>query len=385
MLLMASLDSSGEGPTNDVTDPIILTSLFSILVKVLINISTMTTVYIDIVTHRYHFTLDTNQGDVKLLWSEKEKMMDTMIENTGQYDTTPTNVDVDQLARDFEQLKREAESQRGEVSRILDSVETTVDVAQSQGNGSSVDLSAPVASTAVSAVGFGTPNDIGSSPLSLEIEKQCLTHHGDRLPFRTYLSTGYNYYKHWLQMTLGLDEGMNQHMNFCLARHMNSTSPNSMGMDLEIKYITKRLEDLFGYENMRHYGSAVCETIKENLGIGDMEAQQYAKDYLDKLPQGPTKLTLTNEEFSRRMQSVPTQVLDSHSTSLWRSSNPRQLNNDPYPLTREDIRNGEMIAPPSSKHQGLQMLQIHGYLDFIPSVNQSLNSRAPRPYSVTYF
>ena len=158
-----------------------------------------------------------------------------------------------------------------------------------------------------------------------------------------------------------------------------------MGLDLEIKYITHRLEDLFGYENMRHYAVSIQETLKENLKIGDMEAKQHTQNYLDNLPTGPTKLSMTDEEFSSRIQNVPLQYLDAHSSSLWRSHDPTKLNKEPYPLTREDLVNGEMIAPPASKHQGLQMLQIHGYLECMPPVNQSLNSRSPKPYAVTYF
>ena len=55
-----------------------------------------------------------------------------------------------------------------------------------------------------------------------------------------------------------------------------------------------------------------------------------------------------------------------------------KLNQTPYPLTAEDILNGEALSPPSGPHLGLQMLEISGY---IPSMVQP---RKARRYGVTF-
>jgi hypothetical protein len=218
------------------------------------------------------------------------------------------------------------------------------------------------------------------SPLSIKLEAFALQKHADRLPFRSYLEKGYKYYQTWLNMTLGLGcEGATpEHLNFCIARNLNSTFPSKyvMGVDLEVRYIFKRLEDLFGIDNMNAYRSAMKKSLMQNLGLTGVHADSYVNDYL-RNPSG-FALGLSNRDFQKRLALVPTQDLDTHSAKVWRSTNHTELNAEPYPVSREDIMKGENLAPPTSRHVGLQMLEMHGFLDPLT------NPRRAKPHSVTF-
>ena len=181
-------------------------------------------------------------------------------------------------------------------------------------------------------------------------------------------------------MTLGLgcEGATTEHLNFCIARNLNSTFPNKyvMGVDLEVRYIFKRLEGLFGIDNMNAYRSAMKKSLIQNLGLTGVHADSYVNDYL-RNPSG-FALGLTNHDFQKRLSLVPTQDLDVHSAKVWRSTNHTELNAEPYPVSREDILKGENLAPPTSRHVGLQMLEMHGFL------NPLTNPRRAKPHSVTF-
>lgn len=216
-----------------------------------------------------------------------------------------------------------------------------------------------------------------------QIEKQCLARNISKLPFRAYLENGYAYYLHWLYLTLGLSEDMKSHMNFCLARNINTEFPlrYPMGIDLEVRYIMHRLENLFGKDRMSYHKDAIIKTLQDNLRMSEMEATEYLNDYLQR-KRKLEPLTLSRGDFFSRIRNVPTQLLDTHSNKTWRLDD--YQNQPAYPIARQDIVSGENIAPPSSRHIGLQMLNLNGYVDFMSGVAANLNSKSFKPHSIRY-
>jgi len=214
-----------------------------------------------------------------------------------------------------------------------------------------------------------------AAPLSLQLEAEVLKKYAQRLPYRTYLEHGYQKYRTWLALTLGSTYA--QHLNFCIARHLNLRRPGFlMGVDLEIRYLLKRLENLFGRAEIKHYETVLRDTLKQNLDLSDVHIQTTLDAYF----RNPMafELTLSDADFAARLKNVPTDTLDQHSFACWRNANHAQLNQTPYPVTAEDILNGEALAPPSGPHLGLQMLEISGYL---PALMQP---RKARKYGVTF-
>lgn len=213
-----------------------------------------------------------------------------------------------------------------------------------------------------------------SVPISIQLETEVLQKNQDKMPFRSYLETGYRKYQTWLAMTLG--SNYSQHLNFCSARSLNMIKPHVMGVDLEIRYLLKRLENIFGPGEMKHYRDAIQHTLKENLELSDAHIQSVIDTYL-RNPQS-FALTLSNEEFQKRLKNVPTAELDQHSFQVWRNSNHSTLNEKPYPITHDDILNGEALSPPSSAHLGLQMMELSGLAPVI------VKPRKARKFAVTF-
>lgn len=210
---------------------------------------------------------------------------------------------------------------------------------------------------------------------SVQLEMETLQRSNGQMTFRQYLESGYKHYRHWLGMTLG--GAYTQHLNFCVARNLNVTSKtNAMGVDLEIRYVLKKLENLFGFSQMKSYEEVISKTLKQNFQVSDI----HIKSILDSYQRNPQsyELMLTDAEFQQRVANVPTEVLDTHSFSCWRNSNHAELNSTPYQITRDDIMNGESLCPPSARHIGLQMLQINGLM---PEIN---NPKQSKQHAVTF-
>lgn len=244
-------------------------------------------------------------------------------------------------------------------------------LSQNQNNPTSFSITPP---SFQSSPSFGSP-PVSSTPLSIELETQTLTNYRDRLPYRSYMSAGYKNYLKWLSMTLGSSYA--QHLNFCVARNINLEKQNAMGMDLEIRYLIKKLENLFGKSEMKHYGHIVKQTLKENLHLSDTHAMTVFDDYI-RNPES-FQLVLSDDDFSNRLSKIPIYDLDTHSFKVWRNEDHRKLNETSYPVSREDILNGEALAPPSAKHIGIQLLQMRGYLP-----HSKLNVRTPQHYGLTF-
>lgn len=217
-----------------------------------------------------------------------------------------------------------------------------------------------------------------------KIEQACLSQHANTLSYRDYLNIGYTNYRLWMQMVLGLDDIMKEHLNFCLARHLNQVlGSDAMGVDLEMMYITHRLETLFGKENMVYYKDALRKTLNDNLKLPELQIEEFMKKYYD----NPfnVRLTLTDAEFNERLKNVPTHLLAKHSSETWRHDRPDKANETPYPVTRRDIVMGEAIGPPTSRHMGIQLLGLQGYLDSMPSVSSAINPKQAKHHALTYF
>ena len=161
-----------------------------------------------------------------------------------------------------------------------------------------------------------------------------------------------------------------------MARSLNAEKPYVMGLDLEVRYVLKRLENLFGVNEMKHFENVILKTLEENFEMTEAHRHNIVQSYL-RNPQS-FNLTLSDEDFDTRLQHVPTADLDKHSFHSWRNSNHAKLNETPYPITQDDIYNGEALAPPTGAHIGLQMLELNG---FIPSITQP---RRVRQYAVTF-
>ena len=211
-------------------------------------------------------------------------------------------------------------------------------------------------------------------PLSIQLESETLQKYQDRISFRSYLESGYKKYRLWLSMTLGSNYA--QHLNFCVARNINKENPYVMGLDIEVRYVLKRLENLFGVNDMKHYESVIQKTLEQNFEMSDAHVKNIIHSYL-KNPKS-FDLTLSAAEFDKRLSQVPTIDLDRHSFKCWRNANHTVLNNTPYPITQDDIFGGEALSPPSGAHLGLQMLELNGYL---PAMVQP---RRARTYGVTF-
>jgi hypothetical protein len=196
------------------------------------------------------------------------------------------------------------------------------------------------------------PTQLPSATIYENLEAKCYS----VIPFEKYIHMGYNFYLKWLSMTLG--SNYTPHINFCIARNLNVFQPYIMGVDLEVRYILKRLESLFGAENMNSYKPTIVQTLKNNLNLSPAyiytELDSYFKD------RNLFHLTLTNEEFQQRLHKIPISVLEKHSRQCWRNSNVEMVNKNLYPISLEDILNGESLLPPSSKHIGLQILAMCG-------------------------
>jgi hypothetical protein len=215
--------------------------------------------------------------------------------------------------------------------------------------------------------------DSKTTPISVKMELESI--YKNKLNFKEYLHQGYKYYLKWLKMTVG--SGYSSYLNFCLARNMNKFKPYIMGLDLEIRYVIKRLENIFGRHQMKHYEGVIHQTLRENFNLSDIHIKSVIDSYFNH-PQ-EFELGLSDEEFNKRLHAVDTLDLDKHSFNCWRNSNPSKLNEKPYPITREDILNGENLAPPSARHIGLQMLSLNGLLP-----TSIMDPKLPKNFSVTF-
>ncbi len=294
------------------------------------------------------------------------------------------------MIADFDRLKREGDLQRQKVQEILSQKpDTPTNPAISDDSVSEEKLNETLTKEMETSFGSAqrdvsnnpqpvlTVNEVpesNSTPLSIQLESETLQKYHQRIPFRSYLETGYKKYRKWLSMTLGTS--YSQHLNFCIARNLNVFKHNSMGIDLEIRYLLKRLENLFGKHEMKYYEDVIRNTLKQNLDLSDVHIQTTMDSYF----RNPMafELTLSDEEFETRLKNVPTHDLDQHSFSCWRNSNHSKLNETPYPITSEDVLNGESLSPPSGAHLGLQMLEISGYLP------PMIQPRRARKYGVTF-
>jgi hypothetical protein len=210
-------------------------------------------------------------------------------------------------------------------------------------------------------------------PMSIQLESETLQKYQDRIPFRSYLENGYKKYRLWLSMTLGSNYA--QHLNFCVARNINKENPYVMGLDIEVRYVLKRLENLFSVNDMKHYENVIQKTLEQNFEMSDAHVKNIVHSYL-KNPKS-FELTLSAAEFDKRLSQVPTIDLDRHSFKCWRNANHAVLNNTPYPITQDDIFGGEALSPPTGAHIGLQMLELNGYLP-------AIHGRRARTYGVTF-
>ena len=286
---------------------------------------------------------------------------------------------IEKYKKDFEQLKNQNLKQKQEIEKILNNVEQ-LSVHDNVDNNVVVDNNFVVDNNTFGSKDTKDTKDtknLSSSspyPLSIQLESETLQKFQKKLPFRKYLDIGYKNYRTWLTMTLG--SMYENHLNFCLARNMNVFKPYIMGIDLEIRYLIKRLEGIFGLEQMKYYEHVIEKTLCENLSISPAHAQSIIDTYL-KNPKN-YELTLSNDDFNQRLKKIDTTDLDFHSFNCWRNSNHVKLNQTPYPVSRSDILNGESLAPPSSKHIGIQMLQLHG---FVPVIT---NIRKPQKYGTTF-
>lgn len=219
-------------------------------------------------------------------------------------------------------------------------------------------------------------NDI--LPSSVKMEIKALELNQDKIPFQDYLRKGYYYYLLWLSMTLGLDPIKTSHLNFCIARDINTSFPGKylMGFDLEINYIFKRLESIYGKPNMHLYKTVIKSTLGKELNTTEVRIDSYIHDYFRNPEAFST--TLTHNNFKKRIENVPVEYLDEHSSQVWRNYNHDELNKTPYPISMDDIMNGKNISAPTSRHVGLQLLELNG---FIPP---KFNSKKPKSFAVTF-
>lgn len=194
------------------------------------------------------------------------------------------------------------------------------------------------------------------------LEAEVLHRLSHKLPFKKYLEMGFAKYTYWLGSIIG--SSFTSQLRFCIARELNLKSSNAMGVDLEVKYIMKRLESLFGQQSMQHYESIIKKTLKENLGLSD----SYIQITLDEYYKSPShfNMSLSEDEFVHRLKNVPTEILDSVSQQSWRNSNYGQLNSTPYKILANDIRHGEAMNPPSTHHIGNQMFYLNGFISHKP-------------------
>lgn len=206
------------------------------------------------------------------------------------------------------------------------------------------------------------------------METEMLKQLKEKISYQSYLHRGYKKYLLWLTMIIG--SNYTHHIYFCVARNLNITKPYVMGIDLEVNYLIKRLEKIFGPNQMKYYEDVIKTTLQSNLNISDLYVQNIIKQYHNN-PKS-FELVLDEEEFMTRLSKVPIHDLDQHSFQCWRNENHEKLNQTSYPITVEDIINGESLAPPSSKHIGIQMLEMCGYVPIV------LNPKTPEHYSVTF-
>ena len=230
---------------------------------------------------------------------------------------------------------------------------------------SEITLSSPPSSSQKSLVkNKKSSHALTKFPLSIELESITLQKNRDILSFKKYLELGYKNYRTWLTMTLG--SAFENNLNFCLARNINQFHPYVMGIDLETKYVIKKIENVFGVEQMKHYKHIIEKSICDSLPISPTRAHQITESYFNN-PKNFEPI-LTDEEFHNRLTKVSEHDLDGHSFNCWRNNDHTKLNEHMYPITRDDILNGESLAPPSDKHIGIQMLQIHGFIPNITDV-----------------
>ena len=299
-------------------------------------------------------------------------------------------MDIDQLKKNFEQMQERGKKQRQQVDELLKKMNIK-SVNENENENSNENLNqknnifgSKENDDANSTINKATKNH---TPLSVQLEVEALEKHKDRLSFRPYLEKGYKKYLNWLSMTLG--SPYSQHLNFCVARSINKHENNKhnernehnghnyMGLDLEAKYLLKRLENIFSPSEMKYYEHMIEKTLKENIPeLSDAHIRDIIQTYL-RNPQS-FNTVLSDRDFAERLRRVPSEVLDQHSFLCWRNENHQKLNQKPYPVTRDDILNGESIVPPSAKHLGIQMLQMYGYLPMLTDV------RKPNKYGVTF-
>ena len=206
------------------------------------------------------------------------------------------------------------------------------------------------------------------------IETEILKKLKEKISFQSYLYRGYKKYLLWLTMIIG--SNYTHHIYFCVARNLNITKPYIMGIDLEVNYLIKRLEKIFGSNQMKYYEDVIKTTLQTNLNISDLYVQNIIEQYHNNSKK--FELVLDEEEFMTRLSKIPIHDLDQHSFQCWRNENHEKLNQTSYPITIEDIINGESLAPPSSKHIGIQMLEMCGYVPIV------FNPKTPEHYSVTF-
>ena len=226
-----------------------------------------------------------------------------------------------------------------------------------------------------------TSTSVPRKQIVLWIESTVLNHYRQYIDFSSYLRMNYVYYISWVRMVLGLNDMMASHFHFCLARSINMGSEyNPMGVDLEIWYVIHRLEKTFHPHPLSQYVDTVQTTLQDELHISETEAREYLQHYQPHKP-----LILPLSEFMKRLTHVPNTILDQHSLQTWRLVDPSSANQKPYPITPQDLLDGEAIAPPASRHIGIQVWKLKGMLEFLPKINAFINPKTPREYAVTYY
>ena len=191
---------------------------------------------------------------------------------------------------------------------------------------------------------------------------------------RHYLCNGYVVYIKWLQSkmrSVKLSEKDQAMAVFCVARDINKYDPSKRPMGIDIDIFAIMYEHWMHSEADCSLGGLVAKVLESFEGAV-VNGKRLDKAQMEELAIIFVKrpdISMSLDAFKKRLQKVPTTVLDEHSSNVWRGTvglinchmkGSEKLENLVIDLS--SIRKGHPMAPLPGFHLGIRMLEIEGII-----------------------
>lgn len=192
---------------------------------------------------------------------------------------------------------------------------------------------------------------------------------------RHYLCNGYVVYIKWLQskmQSVKLSDKDQSMAVFCVARDINKYEPTKRPMGIDIDIFAIMYEQWNHTDADRSLCGLVAKVVESFSGVA-MNGKRISKTKIQKLALqfiNCPVISMSINEFKKRLHGVSTSVLDEHSSNIWRGTvgliNCHQKGSeqlDDLIIDLRSIRNGQPMAPLPGFHLGIRMLEMEGIIE----------------------